>query len=73
MPHLEIVAETFKNEPVHVARINADIEEALHLKEKYEIKTYPTLLMFPKNGGKPEAWRGPRRDADIIRVPLTLL
>ncbi|KAJ1964571.1 hypothetical protein IWQ62_002898 [Dispira parvispora] len=64
-PTYEEVAQVFQNEP-NCLVTKVDGTEALTLREKYEIKGYPTILFFPAGSDKPIPYEAGRSKQDFV-------
>ena len=63
-PVLEKIAK--ENKDIKIAKADIDNENVKELKEKYEIKGYPTMLVF-KNGEEVKRILGYREESEILK------
>lgn len=63
-PVLEKIAS--ENSDIKIAKADIDNENVKELKEKYEIKGYPTMLIF-KNGEEVKRILGYREESEILK------
>lgn len=62
-PEYEILATTFKGQPVKIASVDADKHRDLG--QRFGVTGFPTLKYFPANTKEPEAYSGGRTAPDI--------
>ncbi|KAI0154746.1 disulfide isomerase [Hypoxylon sp. FL1284] len=65
-PTWETLAEDFINEPVVVAKVDAEAENSKKTANNQGVTSYPTIKFFPKGSTEGEAYNGGRTEQDLI-------
>ncbi|SMR62812.1 unnamed protein product [Zymoseptoria tritici ST99CH_3D1] len=66
-PIWETVAADFASEPsVLIAKVDADAPNGKKTAERYEVRSYPTILYFPKGSKDAVPYTGGRTEADLV-------
>jgi len=67
-PVWEKVAADFASEPsVLIAKVDAEAPNAKATAERFGVKSYPTILYFPKGSSEKVAYSGGRSEEDIVK------
>lgn len=65
-PTWETLAEDFINEPVVIAKVDAEADNSKATASAQGVTSYPTIKFFPKGSTEGEAYNGGRSEKDLV-------
>ncbi|KAI4865054.1 disulfide isomerase [Hypoxylon rubiginosum] len=65
-PTWETLAEDFVNEPVVIAKVDAEADNSKATASEQGVTSYPTIKFFPKGSTEGEAYNGGRTEKDLV-------
>ncbi|USW50392.1 Putative endoplasmic reticulum resident protein [Septoria linicola] len=63
----KLAADFVSEEGVLIGKVDAEAPNAKATAEKYGIKSYPTILYFPKGSSESQPYSGGRSEADLVK------